>query len=469
MADSTSRVPGPEEAPVLQERLRRLSERVTPVDAAAGLRLATLAGVLNPATVDEGAAHQWAFADLHRAVDAGGLAERLAAAETRDDRLSQFEIWRNSLVFAPLVITWLGIFDAARAFAALAQADPAAASRPFLYLWQNRFAGWGWFALDLVAILDVILLATMLGLTVYVLIASRRLAARERDAAAALQQEIDSALADADLELAKRRQPQPFAAIGQLARMADLLHEQIKAEGGRVAKLAAEKEQELSQLVVFTPRLAGGAQTMQAAAERLEQAQAGFARLVSELAAPIAELGNRQAELSAALRESAGRAGALQGQQEKAARQAGEMAGQQAALLTETRNQMTHWAAAITLFTPVASTFSRTAADLAGAQTQLLQHLAAERDAQTRLAQAITQADGGLTGAVARVSSSAGDMTALTAELRKLAQAMPDLARAAEQQARSAGELRAAGQALGAAAARIESAAQGMAQAQARP
>lgn len=464
--DGTSRAPEAGEPSGLQGRLLRLSERVLPADTGAGERLAALAAVVGSDADDERAAQRWAFADLRQAVDAEGLAERAAGAETRAGQPARLEAVRNSLVFAPLILTWLAIFDAAGAYAALAQSNPAAAGLPFLYLWQGRFGGHGLFALGGVALADAALLLLLLALTPITAWRASRHAARERDAVNALRQEIDSALAEADLELAARRQPQPYAAISQLERTAIRLHQQVEAAGGRVTQLAAEKEHELSVLAAFTPRLAGGVQAMQAAAERLEAAQDGFARMAGELAAPITELGRRQAELSEALRQSAGRAGALQAQQEKAAQQAGEMARQQAALLAETRAQSGKWEAALSAFTPVAAAFGQAAADLAQAQTQLLARLGAERDAQARLADAITQANGGLAGAVARVSGGAEDMAALTAELRKLAGSLPDLAQsmerrlwdAADAQARTAGELRAAGQALAAAAARIEDA-----------
>ncbi|MFE1781630.1 hypothetical protein ACFW9F_03310 [Streptomyces sp. NPDC059506] len=48
----------------------------------------------------------------------------------------------GGLVFVPLLVTWYGLWDAARAYGELSAQDPEqAASRPFLQLWQSGFDG----------------------------------------------------------------------------------------------------------------------------------------------------------------------------------------------------------------------------------------------------------------------------------------------------------------------------------------
>jgi len=47
----------------------------------------------------------------------------------------------GALVFVPLMLTWYGLTRASSAYGALTGADPGAASRPFLQLWQSGFEG----------------------------------------------------------------------------------------------------------------------------------------------------------------------------------------------------------------------------------------------------------------------------------------------------------------------------------------
>jgi hypothetical protein len=47
----------------------------------------------------------------------------------------------GALVFVPLMLTWYGLTRASSAYGALTGADPKAASRPFLQLWQSGFDG----------------------------------------------------------------------------------------------------------------------------------------------------------------------------------------------------------------------------------------------------------------------------------------------------------------------------------------
>ncbi|MEV6198106.1 methyl-accepting chemotaxis protein [Streptomyces sp. NPDC051920] len=47
----------------------------------------------------------------------------------------------GALVFVPLMLTWYGLTRASSAYGALTGADPRAASRPFLQLWQSGFEG----------------------------------------------------------------------------------------------------------------------------------------------------------------------------------------------------------------------------------------------------------------------------------------------------------------------------------------
>lgn len=66
----------------------------------------------------------------------------LADGDAEEHRAwSWLEALLGALVFVPLMMTWYGLTQASSAYQALTGADPKAASRPFLQLWQSGFEG----------------------------------------------------------------------------------------------------------------------------------------------------------------------------------------------------------------------------------------------------------------------------------------------------------------------------------------
>lgn len=101
--------------------------------------LLALAEALESADAD--ALDPWADLDLM-----GHLARPESIAEPvtddRGERLDATLDWvLGALVFLPLLFTWFGLWKATSAYEALVGADPKAAGRPFLQLWQSGFQG----------------------------------------------------------------------------------------------------------------------------------------------------------------------------------------------------------------------------------------------------------------------------------------------------------------------------------------
>ncbi|WP_149828960.1 methyl-accepting chemotaxis protein [Streptomyces tailanensis] len=90
---------------------------------------------------DASALEPWSELDL---LAAYARPESLHAAQ---DQVPEHKAWiyaegaLGSLVFVPLLLTWYGLTQASSAYEALTGADPKAASRPFLQLWQSGFEG----------------------------------------------------------------------------------------------------------------------------------------------------------------------------------------------------------------------------------------------------------------------------------------------------------------------------------------
>jgi hypothetical protein len=93
--------------------------------------------------------------------------------------LSLIETIRNILIFFPIVITWWSISQASTTYnnyvaEAVAKHDTNALSLPFLYLWQQGFVQKGFdtqlapfFTLSSIALWDVLILLTLIGLTLF--------------------------------------------------------------------------------------------------------------------------------------------------------------------------------------------------------------------------------------------------------------------------------------------------------------
>ncbi|MFD0150244.1 methyl-accepting chemotaxis protein [Streptomyces sp. NPDC055721] len=154
----------------------------------------------------------------------------------------------GGLVFVPLALTWLGLTRASSAYGALTGADPKAATRPFLQLWQSGFDGrlTGFFTFGHVATSATVAIMTLLVLAVLHGWRRAETARRERDAerrTEELLRRLVPVLTRAQLVLNTHRlsSPQRFAA--ELTKSADVLN--------RLVSRSAKTQQGLTQAAVL--------------------------------------------------------------------------------------------------------------------------------------------------------------------------------------------------------------------------
>lgn len=83
----------------------------------------------------------WADLDLLHAYARPESVDPVGAGGEEHRAWSWLEALLGALVFVPLMMTWYGLTQASSAYQALTGADPKAASRPFLQLWQSGFEG----------------------------------------------------------------------------------------------------------------------------------------------------------------------------------------------------------------------------------------------------------------------------------------------------------------------------------------
>ncbi|WP_244905285.1 hypothetical protein [Streptomyces agglomeratus] len=101
--------------------------------------LAALADALH--STDAAGLDPWADLDLLHAYARPESVTPVAGAGEEHRAWSWLEAVLGALVFVPLMLTWYGLTQASSAYEALTGADPKAAARPFLQLWQSGFEG----------------------------------------------------------------------------------------------------------------------------------------------------------------------------------------------------------------------------------------------------------------------------------------------------------------------------------------
>jgi hypothetical protein len=168
---------------------------------------------------DAGALEPWSELDL---LAAYARPESLRATRdqgTEHKAWSYAEAVLGALVFVPLMLTWYGLTRASSAYGALTGADPKAAARPFLQLWQSGFEGHltGAFTFGHVAMSATVAIAVLFTLVLVHGLRRSAVTRREEEAertAEELMAVLVPALTRAQLVLNQQRlsSPQRFAA-----------------------------------------------------------------------------------------------------------------------------------------------------------------------------------------------------------------------------------------------------------------
>lgn len=123
----------------------------------------------------------WASSNIHQLIETGTVIEHYKNQRRTDKFIAIIEWIRNSLIFAPLVLTWLGISQAVDKYKELIDADHNQISQPFIYLWQQGFGGrlpqiltLGWLAILDFSILFLVLILTLLVYSFYNVVKVKR-------------------------------------------------------------------------------------------------------------------------------------------------------------------------------------------------------------------------------------------------------------------------------------------------------
>jgi hypothetical protein len=216
-----------------------------------------------------------------RAAEARYLADAIeprSLAELQILRRSRWwgllEVVRNVLVFTPIAVTWYGLSVASDAYGKLLAARPDLATRPFLQLWQDGFAGAaGVMTFSTVAAIDAGLIGVLIVLSLLV------------HARAELQE-------DAMRERVALAESRIRALLARAVALADgtdidggRLLDELAAEERRIYERAGEREEQLVAVEAAVHELKATVARLAVAVEaipsRIDQADATPRRLAS--------------------------------------------------------------------------------------------------------------------------------------------------------------------------------------------
>ncbi len=394
------------------------------VDPRAAERLNDLARSLG---TDEGRL-RWADVDLRRAFNTEKLA--LAYAIRREGgyvppSVDKADKIRNVLVLLPIFLTWAALSEASKAYERYIASNPEAVREPFLLLWQKGFGGEAGIlspTFSTVAIIDALIIATIIGLTFY---SHGRREEREeaiQRTANQFQTDLDNVLAEATIALAPDRAGRP----AMLARSVELLAQRfehnsqelltrLKVEHDRLEAIAARREKEFADFGVFASGMRAGAEETHRLLLDLRQVSTGLQQALEDLTSEVSLAGDQQRSLHSAI-SSLERLVATNIQSDHAVvRQLTEAA----TALTDAADKALAGAEAAAQAGRVATEAVRGIAEmssaLAAGQARLEHALATETEANARLAESLR---GGMNG-VASSTKALTDISSGLASLRE--------------------------------------------------
>ena len=302
--------PRPTTTRELADEIDGLAASLTSVDPRATERLRDLAGSLS---TEEGRL-RWADVDLRQAFHSEYLAHFYAVRREGGFAPKSVEIAdniRNSLVLAPVFLTWLGLWEATKAYGNYLDANPNEAGKSFLYLWQKGFGGEGsWIATSFstLALADAMIILFIFALTVYS--HGRRERQEEKIARTAqkFQADIDNVLAEATVALAPDRAGRPAMLARSVERLAERFEHnsqellaRLRVEHDRLEAISDRREREFADFGVFASGMRAGAEETHRLLIELRQVSTGLHQALDDMTAEVGVAGDQQKSLLTAV------------------------------------------------------------------------------------------------------------------------------------------------------------------------
>ncbi|MFN8593630.1 MAG: hypothetical protein U0031_19385 [Thermomicrobiales bacterium] len=414
----------------LASDLEEMARSLEDIDPRATERLRSLAR----AVVTEEGRQRWAEVDLRRAFNTEHLG--FAAALKHEGGYASSSIGvadriRNVLVLVPILLTWFALAEASRSYNAFIAENPDEVRQPFLLLWERGFGGFSSPlapSFSTVALIDAVLIAIIIGLTLY---AHGRRESREEkidQTAIRMQADLDNVLAEAAVVLALDRGSRPALLARGVERLADRFEQnsqelltRLRVEHDRLEHLASRREKEFADFGVFASGMRAGAEETHKLLIELRQVSAGLQTALDDLTS----------EVSASVDQGRTLLGAVQGLEQLTVTnvQSDQALTRQIAhaaeALVEAADKGIAGADAAAQAARVATEAVRgigaIASDLAASQSRVERAVAEEAEANGRLAESLRSNAGGVAASARALGEIESGLGGLRDELSRLA------------------------------------------------
>ncbi|GAC1629775.1 MAG: hypothetical protein NVS4B7_18430 [Ktedonobacteraceae bacterium] len=396
-------------------------------------------------------------------IDPEGIIERFRNEQTRGRLINFMELIRNTLILAPIMITWFGISQATQQYDVLLSQylhdNSHNVDQPFLYLWQEGFGGRlpPFLTLSSIALFDAGLLFLILVLTFFTFYLDQQNTAHSERETLQLRGELMHALTGASLLLVGKRKPEPLTAGDNLEVVAQKYDKMTRETNARfegmvqqvLAQFNAMTRQVLDQFTDTTKKIttqfadvsrkmdtqlqAGNtylttlntfvngfqvlSQGMQSAAQNLKDTNNSLTTSINGLVVPAKEMAEQQKKPSESVKDSAV---LLQ----SSAKSLSEFGRKQDVLAQDMRDTLDNIIMAVQKATQLASSVGNFTVQ----QGQFLKQLELERDAQRQLATLMSSASTEVKDALDAIKVSGTSMRAIAHDMKDIV----DLQRASD-------------------------------------
>jgi hypothetical protein len=414
----------------LAANLEEMALTLEEVDPRSSERMRTLAHAIDS---DEGR-QRWAEVDLRRAFNTERLSYALALEHEggyAHSTIAGADRLRNILVLMPILLTWFALAEASKAYNTYIALNPEEIRQPFLLLWERGFGGTAnplAPSFSTVALIDAVLIAVIIGLTLY---SHGRREAREEKVdltAERFQTDLDNVLAEASVVLAVDRGSRPALLARNVDRLVDRFEQnsqelltRLRVEHDRLEQLAARREREFADFGVFASGMRAGAEETHRLLVELRQVSSGLQTALEDLTS----------EVSATVDQGRTLLRAVQGLEQVtvATMQSDQALTKQIAAaaeaLVEAADKGIAGADAAAQASRVATEAVRgigaIAHDLAGSQTRVERAVAEEAESNSRLADALRSNAGGISASARALGEIESGLGGLRDELGRFA------------------------------------------------
>jgi chromosome segregation ATPase len=217
---------------------------------------------------------------------------------------ARLERWRNLLVLAPVLLTWIALMYAAYGYRIAVDTDPTLVQQPFLLLWEQGFNGLAtlpfglqrFLTLGTVALIDALLIG-LLALISWRLHGLVNVAQVQADEYAdELELRLSKSVWEATIELGPRLSP--ISAIDLSRKLSSDLLDELRAERERIAELSTERERHATALRTASRDLRDAVGSLSTVSDQMRTAMTAIHASVTAGHDQISTLVSQQASLA---------------------------------------------------------------------------------------------------------------------------------------------------------------------------